>query len=140
MPDQFNPFLELGRYIHKRSYKDFGEQTIELPGIKMDVMWKEKDITVVGEVKKSSKSMKGAKMQLLYYLYSLKELGFREVKGYILIPKEKKRVEVLLTQKEEEQIKQMIEEIKDIVKLPAPPPAEMTSKCKKCAYFELCFA
>ncbi len=105
----------------------------------MDVVWKEGEITVVGEIKKSSKSMEGARAQLVYYLYALKKLGFN-VKGYILVPKERKRVEVKIEKEDIEYVEKLLEEIKEVITSDRPPEVERKSICSKCGYFELCWA
>lgn len=139
IPDQSNPFLELGRYIHERSFQNLGERTVELPGMKMDIVWKEKDIIVVGEIKKSSKSVAGARIQLLYYLYEMNKLGFN-VKGFILIPKEKKRIEIILNEENTKELRNFLNKTIEIVSLDIPPKIERHGKCSKCAYLELCWA
>jgi len=139
IPDQSNPFLELGRYIHERSYQDLGERIVELPGMKMDIVWKEKNFIVIGEIKKSSKSIIGARMQLLYYLYEMNELGFN-VRGFILIPKERKRIEIVLNEKNIRELKNLLDKAEKVVSLDIPPEIKKHSKCSKCAYSELCWA
>lgn len=88
-PDQDNPYIELGRFLHKNSYEGKGEKEIKLPGAVIDLIWNDNKCTIVGEIKKSSKSFKGAKIQLLYYLKLLKDMGI-QTKGEILLPKEKR--------------------------------------------------
>ena len=139
IPDQSNPFIELGRFIHENYYSEKGEKSVELPGIKMDIVWKERQITVVGEIKKSSKAIDSAKAQLLYYLYFLKERGI-DAKGYILIPMEKKRIEVNLGKNEEEYLKNLLKEIEKVLSTDVPPSVERKLICKNCGYKELCWA
>jgi len=139
IPDQNNPFIELGRFVHENSYRGKGEREVELPEMKIDILWKEGDVTVVGEIKKSSRSFKGARVQLLYYMKALKNRGIR-IKGYILVPREKKKIEISLGEEEEKEIEELLEEVKKIVDLPAPPKAERKSICDKCGYIELCWA
>lgn len=139
IPDQKNPFIELGRFIHETSYKDKGEHSISLPSMKIDLMWKEKDVTIVGEIKKSSRTYKGAKWQLLYYLYELKKRGI-VAKGKLLIPKERKTIEIVLDEKAKKQLESYLNEIEKIVSKDTPPEATYKSICQKCAYKELCWA
>ena len=139
VPSQDNPFLELGRFIHETSYKDIGERSVELPGMKMDVMWRENGVTVVGEIKKSSKAVEAARAQLLYYLYSLWRIGMN-AKGYILVPKERKRIPVELGEEEIEYVEKLVEEVKDVISSDVPPKVEMKGICGVCGYRELCWA
>ncbi len=78
-------------------------------------------------------------MQLLFYLYKLKKAGIL-AKGELLIPKEKKKFEVELTPLAEKELLQAIDDIKKIIELPDPPKPLPTKFCKKCSYYEFCFA
>ncbi len=138
-PDEYNPFIELGRFIHETSYRDLGEKSIELPGMKMDIMWIEKGIRVVGEIKKSSKAVEAAKAQLLYYLYALEARGLN-AKGYILIPKERRRIEVKLDDSTKEYVKKLLEEVEKVVSYDTPPEVAWKPICRVCGYRELCWA
>jgi len=141
LPDQENPFLELGRFIHENSYKNKGEKEIELPGMKIDLIWESGKVHMIGEIKKSSRYLEGAKFQLLYYLMRLKEIGV-EAHGEILIPKEKRRIKVEFNQEFENRLKKLMEEINETISLPVPPPFEEVKNkyCPKCGYRNLCFA
>ncbi len=138
-PDQNNPFIELGRFIHEKYYSGKGEKSVELPGMKMDIIWKERQMTVVGEIKKSSKAIDSAKAQLLYYLYSLKEYGI-DAKGYILIPTERRKIEVKIGKEEEEYLTKLLKKIEETISSNVPPYVERKSICKNCGYRELCWA
>jgi CRISPR-associated exonuclease Cas4 len=69
-PDQQNPFIEIGRLISQESYKRERKE-IRLENIVIDILRKEGEEIVIGEVKKSSKFEKSARMQLAYYLWKL---------------------------------------------------------------------
>ncbi len=137
-PHQEDDLLEIGRLIHEGSYKRERKE-IEFNGFKIDLLRKDKKEILIAEVKKSSKAMKSAKMQLLFYLYKLKRMGV-EAKGEILVPKERKREKVELTEEAEAEIKNVIENIQRIISLPAPPEFKKTGYCRKCAYRDFCFA
>jgi CRISPR-associated exonuclease Cas4 len=137
-PDQQNPFIEIGRLISEESYKRERKE-IRLENIVIDILRKEGEEIVIGEVKKSSKFEKSARMQLAYYLWKLKELGI-EAKGELLFPKEKKRISVTLTKEMETELENAKREIKSIIQMEAPPPPERTRFCSKCGYREFCWA
>jgi len=137
-PDQQNPFIEIGRLISEESYKRERKE-IRLENIVIDILRKEGEEIVIGEVKKSSKFEKSARMQLAYYLWKLKELGI-EAKGELLFPKEKKRISVTLTKEMETELENAKREIKSIVQMGTPPPPERTRFCSKCGYREFCWA
>ncbi|WP_245589919.1 CRISPR-associated protein Cas4 [Caldanaerobius polysaccharolyticus] len=136
--DQDNEFLDVGRFIHENSYKR-DRKEINVGNVKLDVLQRDEGQWVVGEVKKSSKYVLSAKMQLLYYLWILKEMGI-DVKGELLFPEEKKRVEVLADEESLKELKRAEEDIVRIINQSMPPVAQRIPFCKNCAYLEFCWA
>jgi len=59
---------------------------------------------IVGEVKKSSRFEHSATMQLAFYLYRLKQQGV-EAEGELLIPKDRKRISVMLDEEDGERFR-----------------------------------
>jgi len=137
-PDQDNSFIEIGRLISEESYKRERKE-IRLENIVIDILKKEGEDLIIGEVKKSSKFEKSARMQLAYYLWRLKQLGI-EAKGELLFPKEKKRISVTLTKEIEEELEKAQREIKSIIQREIPPPTKKIKFCLKCGYREFCWA
>ena len=122
-PDQENTDLALGRFFHEESYNR-NVKEISLGNIVIDVIKKDNGRLIVGEVKKTSKFKKSAKMQLLFYLKQLRELG----------------IEVELTEKDEEELERVVRDILRIIYLDKPPKAEKIRYCRNCAYNEICYA
>lgn len=83
-PNQNDDFLEIGRLIHENTYLR-GRKEILLNHIKIDLIKKGEDNFIIAEIKKSSKFLLPAQMQLLFYLYRLKNMGI-DLKGELLIP------------------------------------------------------
>ncbi|GAB5047036.1 CRISPR-associated protein Cas4 [Thermodesulfovibrio sp. TK110] len=143
-PYQANPFIEIGRLLSEEAYKrERKEIMLQTPeqagGMVIDLLKAEGEDVVVGEIKKSSRFEKSARMQLAYYLMRLKKLGIH-AKGILLFPKEKKKIEVTLTEKLEHELIEAQKEIKRIIALPMPPEAKMIKFCKKCGYQEFCWS
>ena len=138
-PEQDNPYIELGRYLHKNSYEGKGEKEIKLPGAVIDLIWNDKKCTIVGEIKKSSKSLKGARIQLLFYLKLLREKGV-EAQGFILLPKEKKKIPVEYDKEAEKEIQEILQQLRELIKSPIPPAPKWIGLCSKCGFSELCWA
>ncbi len=107
--------------------------------MKLDLLKSEGKHIVIGEVKKSSRFLNSAEMQLLFYLYRLKEQGIEAI-GELLIPKEKKRLKVELTPEREKEVKDAIIKIQEIISLDKPPTAVKCRFCSPCAYREFCWA
>jgi len=136
-PDPDWELLELGRLITEETYKR-DKKELSGEGMKIDVLKREDGDIVVGEIKKSSKGLKAAKMQLLFYLYKLKKQGVN-LKGEILIPKEKKKIKVELTPELESELKKTFTSIREIILQDKPPEPVKTKFCNHCAYKEFCW-
>lgn len=143
-PYQGNPFIEIGKLLSESAYeRDKKEIMLQTPessgGMVIDLLKTEGEEIVIGEIKKSSSFEKSAKMQLAYYLMRLKNLGIH-AKGVLLFPKEKKKVEVLLTEELEQELTSAQKEIRKLIAQPNPPEPRLIKYCKKCGYQELCWA
>lgn len=136
-PKQEDENILMGRFIEENFYERKGQE-LELPGVKMDLIKRKDRSLAVFEITKSTKLLEPKKWQLLYYLYNLKKAGSKINEGYVVIPLEKKRIKLRLSEKIENEIKKKIPEIKEVVKRAVPPPATDKPYCKRCAYRELC--
>ncbi|PVD17380.1 MULTISPECIES: CRISPR-associated protein Cas4 [unclassified Mesotoga] len=137
-PESENMNLALGRLIHETSYENRGEKDIAIDNIRLDMVEEKKGRTIVSEIKKSKYSLEGARDQLLFYLLRLKEMGV-EANGQLLVPKEKRKIEVMLTAEEEARIKTLCDEIQALVEGPIPSLERTQNKCKNCAYYSYCW-
>ncbi len=137
-PDQDNPFLEIGRVIEEHFYKR-EKKFFNLDEMKIDLIRKEKENLLICEVKKSSRHEKSIIMQIAFYLLKLKENGI-SAKGEILIPKERKKINVELTRDIEMELLKSISEIQSIILLEYPPVKEKIKFCTHCAYREFCWS
>ena len=137
-PNEDDKNVEIGRVLHENSYVR-NKKEISLPGMKLDVVTTEDGQTVVGEIKKSSRSLKAARMQLLYYLYKLRENKV-DAKGRLYFPREKKTLDVNLDSASITEIEDAIYEIRNIIRRPTPPKPEKIRFCRNCAYRELCWS
>lgn len=137
-PDQEDSNVELGRFIHEHSYNR-SKKEISTGNIKLDIIKNENGQLIIGEVKKSSKYEKSARMQLAYYLYELTKLGIYAT-GELLFPKEKKKLIVTLDKLIITEIKRAIKEILLIIYNENPPEAIRIPVCRNCAYSEFCWA
>lgn len=136
-PETENSFLELGRLIHEDSYSR-EKKEFTAPGMKIDLLRKRDGQLIVAEIKKSSRFTKSATMQLVYYLWRLREMGI-EAGGELLVPKERKRFPVELTDELESNLLKAMEDIERIMNLEKPPAPAKISFCRNCAYAEFCW-
>lgn len=138
-PDQDHPYLAMGRLIDESSYGR-ERKKINFENIVLDFVRSEDgEGLIVGEVKKTSRAINSARMQLAYYLYRLKEEGLL-AKGILLFPQERKREPVELTPELEQKLQKVFAEIKEILRLEKPPPVEKIPYCKQCGYKEFCYS
>lgn len=129
--------VSIGKFIHNTTYIEKRKE-IELENIKLDFF--DTKNKILHEVKKSTSYEEAHKWQLLYYLFILKKKGVKCIKGELNYPKQKKIIEIILTNELEEKIKEIINEIEYIINLNLPPKIEISFNiCKKCSYFELCY-
>ncbi len=92
----------------------------------------------IREVKYSNKMEEANRMQILYYLYYLKNLGIKK-KGVLNYPKQRKREIIELTLEDERKVEDALYRVGEIIKMEKPPSVVKKSYCKKCAYYEFCF-
>ena len=125
-----------GKVLHEHSYNREKNKEVEIDNtIKVDIMDKE----YVKEIKISSKMKESDRMQLLYYLYYLKQLGI-DKKGKINYTKEKRVEEILLTDEYESLMENTLLGIRKIENASIPPKTINKPYCKKCAYYEFCYS
>ncbi|MEF3244793.1 MAG: CRISPR-associated protein Cas4 [Caldisericaceae bacterium] len=137
-PDQDNSFIEIGRMIEENFYKR-ENKGLDLGNIKIDLVKKDGEDILIGEVKKSSKFEKPSIMQLSFYLLKLRENGI-DANGEVLVPKERKKIPVKLNKELEEELKVATEEIEKIIMSDTPPKKEKSRFCTNCAYREFCWS
>jgi len=98
MEDKSDKVL-LGALLHMDSYERERQKEVLIDNlISIDIL----DGVNIKEVKYSDKMEKADKMQVLYYLYYLKNLGI-EKQGIINYPKQKKREFIQLTEEAEKE-------------------------------------
>ncbi|MCD6309904.1 MAG: CRISPR-associated protein Cas4 [Candidatus Eremiobacteraeota bacterium] len=133
-----NPWIQIGRLISEESFRKELKE-VQLENAKVDLLISRGQNLLCVEVKKSSRFLKAARMQLLFYLKKLKSYGI-DAKGELRIPREKKRIPVELTPVDEAELAMAVKEIEKISQRPVPPELKKIKYCPKCGYQELCWA
>ncbi|MFO7264298.1 MAG: CRISPR-associated protein Cas4 [Bacillota bacterium] len=136
-PDEDDPNIVIGRFLHDHRYAR-EKKEILLDGGKMDVVKWQDESVVVREVKKSSRYLESARMQLLYYLKLMREHGI-EARGELVFPEEHKKEVVMLTEDNLRRLEQMEADILRLVNQVSPPSPVKISFCRSCAYHEYCW-
>ena len=134
--DKENPYLELGRLVHETSYQRYRKEIFVDQLLKIDLFRGE----LLAEVKKSSRHIEAARLQLAYYLYYLKHEKGLEFEGILLFPKERKTEKVKLTPELESKLESLLEEMRPLLMADKPPTAKRTKYCRSCSFLEYCWA
>lgn len=124
----------MGKLLGEHSYPDEEKKEMLIDNlICIDIVSEDE----IREVKTSNKLYQADRIQILYYLYYLKNLGI-EKKGVINYPKMRKKEEITLTQQNEQEVETALKRIKEILMMEKPPELIQKSYCSKCAYCEFC--
>ena len=130
--------VAMGQLLHEESYSR--EKRKERPINDRNLIdFIDKD-GILHDVKSSPSMQKAHEMQMLYYLYLLKQKELPNRKGVINYPRQRRTVEVELTPEKEREVEEAIREVKKISDLPTPPEVEFMKICKSCSYLELCWS
>ena len=134
--EENNSNVILGKLLEENTYTR-DEKKINIDGvINIDFICSKK---ILHEIKKSNSIEPASLLQVQYYLYYLEKKGLIGLKGILDYPLLKQIVEVNLTDKDRENLDNIIIGIKEILRKESPPALEKNGICKKCAYFDLCF-
>ncbi|GAX90699.1 CRISPR-associated protein Cas4 [Effusibacillus lacus] len=138
VPDEDDPNIDYGRFLQEKVYQR-EKKEITIGHLKLDIMKSNSGKLVIGEIKKSSASKESARMQLLFYLYELKQMGIEAV-GELLFPEERRKEKIELDQQAIEEVESLKKKIMEVVNQVFPPPAKKVRWCRNCAYNEMCWA
>ncbi|MDI6804784.1 MAG: CRISPR-associated protein Cas4 [Bacteroidota bacterium] len=153
----------IGKVIDENAYAR-EEKGIDIDGV-INIDWIDTKTGIIHEVKKSDSVEKAHEMQVLYYLWYLKQKGvgvaknegylqqrknFKEgdlllsgegnlLRGEIDYPKLKQKTNVVLTDEKEKELLKAIEDIERIIGSENPPERINKKFCRTCSYFELCW-
>ncbi len=134
--DMKNSYLALGRLVHETSYQRYRKEIFVDQLLKIDLFRGE----LLAEVKKSSRHIEAARLQLAYYLYYLKHEKGLEFEGILLFPKERKTEKVKLTPELESKLESLLEEMRPLLMADKPPTAKRTKYCRSCSFRDYCWS
>lgn len=129
-----------GKLIGETTYLDRARKytELEIEGIKIDFY--DAKNKVIHEVKKSDK-VEGAHIaQVKYYLYILSKNHIPDVTAIIEYPKMKQTQVVEWEEGDEDKIMEWIAKTTEIIHATACPPLLQKPICKKCSYYDFCYA
>jgi CRISPR-associated exonuclease Cas4 len=129
-----------GKLLHESSYTQRSEKytEVEIDGIKIDYF--DAKNKIVHEVKKSDKVEIAHEWQVKYYIYILEKAGIEGVTGILEYPKLRKTDEVLLSNRDKEEIEAFSIDIQSIITNEHCPEKELLGICKNCSYYDFCYS
>jgi CRISPR-associated exonuclease Cas4 len=134
--ENYNEDVLIGKHIDETTYNRKKKHIMIDDVINIDFM---DDYKVIHEVKKARSIEEAALWQTKYYIWYLKSKGINDITGMLDYPKLKQRLEVVLENEDEENIRNILEEIDMIIEDKTIPPVINEKICKRCAYYELCY-
>ncbi len=137
-PEREFDLLVEGR-LNQEAHYERAPKEISVPGMRLDRVRYERGRLVVSEVKKSSRFVPAARLQLGYYLWRLEREGV-EASGEILVPEERKRMVVELTPELRAEVETSVREIEELMRRERAPQAKRIPFCRSCAYAEFCWS
>ena len=107
-----NELVQIGKFIDSSSYASERKHIMINEEINIDFA---EHSGVIHEIKKSRKIEEASVWQLKYYLYYLKQYGVENIKAKLDYPLMKQTVDISLEEDDEEKIRKILDDIKEIV-------------------------
>ncbi len=128
-----------GKLIHENSYpqRPVRYEELEIDGVKID--YYDTRNKVIHEIKKSDRVDIAHEWQLKYYIYVLERNGIEGVTGILEYPVLRKTDQVILSDIDREQIKEIEAGIQKILDSDICPPCINSKICKHCSYSDFCY-
>lgn len=152
--EQENVNVQIGKIVSEESYlrekhewafsHQAGPLEDILANIKVDLI--DYQTGIVHEIKKSQSFENAHEWQILFYLFTLKEMGVLKAdgtpfEGEVDYPLQKRKITVILTPEKEDQLVQIIRAVEEIL-LQDSVPSRLTNRkvCRTCSYYDLCWS
>ena len=127
--------VSMGQLLHEESYsREKRKERLIDDLIRIDFVDKD---GILHDVKSGKAMEKAHEMQILYYLYLLKQKGAPNRKGVINYPRQRRTVEVELTPEKEREVEEAIQGVEQISNLPTPPEVAFTNTSRGGVYQNL---
>lgn len=138
--EQNSDLVYEGKLIHEDTYPQRSEkyEEVQIGSIKVDFY--DSKNKIIHEIKKSNKIETAHQWQLKYYIYIFEKSGIEEVSGILEYPKLRKKEEIYLSDIDRERIVEIENEIEKITTSDTCPDVINSKICKKCAYYDFCYA
>lgn len=138
-PERDNDLLAEGRLVGATAYQRKGAEVTLPQGVRVDRISRRGGTLILHEVKKSSRFIAAASLQLAYYLWLLAADGVA-AEGELAVPDERLCVNVVLDETRRAQVEEALARIRAIAEQAHPPAARFIRYCPSCAYAEFCWS
>ena len=134
--EQNSELVEIGKIIDETSYKNQQKHILIDNTINIDFI---KNNVILHEVKKTKSIEEASIWQVKYYMYYLEQKGVENIKAKIDFPLIKETKDVVLNYEDRQALQNIITNIREIINSKNPMDVIQDKKCKKCAYYDLCY-
>ncbi len=132
--EQYSDDVCIGKLIEEKTYNRRSKKHKQIIFGNLKIDYLDSKNKILYETKKSSKFLDSAIWQMKYYIYNMK--GYV---GVIEIPKERKKVDVILTDDDIIHIEFILKDIERIFNGKAPMVLN-SDKCSNCSFYEFCYS
>ena len=134
--EQNSELVEIGKIIDETSYENQEKHILIDNTINIDFI---KNSAIIHEVKKTKSIEEASIWQVKYYIYYLEQKGVENVRAKIDFPLIKEAKDITLDNEDRQALKNIITNIRKIINSNVPIDVAQDKKCKKCAYYDLCY-
>jgi len=138
-PERENDLLAEGRLVGATAYQRRSPEVTLPQGVRVDHITRRGGTLILHEVKKSSRFIAAASLQLAYYLWLLDADGVA-AEGELAVPDERLCVRVVLDEATRTRVEEALARIETIAAQERPPAARFIRYCHPCAYAEFCWS
>ena len=134
--EQNSELVEIGKIIDETSYENQEKHILIDNTINIDFI---KNSAILHEVKKTKSIEEASIWQVKYYMYYLEQKGVENVRAKIDFPLIRETKDITLDNEDRQALKNIITNIRKIINSNVPIDVAQDKKCKKCAYYDLCY-
>lgn len=146
--------VRIWKFLHELKYKEEDIIRVNEYSIKLDKLICKDWNYLIYEYKKSSKTLESALYQVLFYIYIFKLINNDDVIWVILFEEDNQenkdldfdmiykrgKIYIKLTEKNENKLINLIEELKSTLLNKYPPVVNKSDKCKWCSFYLFCWS
>lgn len=130
-----NEHVLIGKYVDETTFSRESKKIV-IEGVCAIDFIKEGEHLEVHEVKKGRGDDIGQEMQVQFYMFVLRRIFIKEVRGFLHYPLKRKIKVVTL---DEKKVLQSLSEIREIISSSCPVPGRKPI-CRGCSYAEVCWS